>query len=100
MNENEPENGKSDDRIILFTGKGGVGKTSTAAATAVKSARMGYGTLIISTDAAHSLADSFDLPIGSEPTVIEDNLWAQEMDVNEQISKNWGPIHNFINTFL
>ncbi len=87
-------------RIILFTGKGGVGKTSTAAATAVRAAEQGLGTLILSTDAAHSLSDSFDLEIGSAPTQIKENLWAQEIDVNEQISKSWGPIHRFLMQFL
>ena len=86
--------------MILFTGKGGVGKTSTAAATAVRIAQMGIGTLILSTDAAHSLSDSFNVDIGYDPTFICENLWAQEIDVNEQISKNWGPIHNFMNKFL
>ena len=87
-------------RVILFTGKGGVGKTSTAAATAIRTAEMGLGTLVMSTDAAHSLSDSFDRTIGSEPTLLKDNLWAQEIDVNEQIVKNWGPIHNFLMQFL
>ncbi|MFH1135652.1 MAG: TRC40/GET3/ArsA family transport-energizing ATPase [Pseudomonadota bacterium] len=87
-------------RIILFTGKGGVGKTSTAAATAARAAEMGYGALVVSTDAAHSLSDSFDLPVDSIPTQISKNLWAQEIDVNRQIEKNWGPIHNFFTKFL
>ncbi|MDY6852450.1 MAG: ArsA family ATPase [Thermodesulfobacteriota bacterium] len=87
-------------RIIMFTGKGGVGKTSVAAATAVRAAEMGLGTLIMSTDAAHSLGDSFDLPIGHTPTGIRENLWGQEIDVNKQISKNWGPIHDFFTRFL
>lgn len=95
MTRNEP-----DARVILFTGKGGVGKTSTAAATAVRASEQGLGTLIVSTDAAHSLSDSFDMPIGHDPTPIKENLWAQEIDVNEQISKNWGPIHNFFTKFL
>ena len=77
-----------------------MGKTSTAAATAVRSARLGRGTLILSTDAAHSLSDSFDIPLGPEPVKIMDNLWAQEIDVNRQIAKNWGPIHNFFTKFL
>jgi arsenite-transporting ATPase len=55
-------------RIILYTGKGGVGKTSIAAATAVKAAGLGYRTLVMSTDIAHSLSDSFDLPLGPDPT--------------------------------
>lgn len=84
----------------MFTGKGGVGKTSVAAATAVRAAEMGLGTLIMSTDAAHSLGDSFDLPIGHAPAGIRENLWGQEIDVNKQISKNWGPIHDFFTRFL
>ena len=62
-------------RIILYLGKGGVGKTTTAAATALRSAELGFKTLVASTDIAHSLADSFDLPLGSKPTRIGDNLW-------------------------
>jgi len=91
---------ESHSRIILFTGKGGVGKTSAAAATAVRTAELGLGTLVLSTDAAHSLGDSFDQPIGPEPTPIAEKLWGQEIDVNDQISKNWGPIHNFLGRFL
>jgi len=95
--QNVPE---SRSRIILFTGKGGVGKTSAAAATAVRTAELGLGTLVLSTDAAHSLGDSFDRTIGPEPKPIAENLWGQEIDVNDQISKNWGPIHNFLGRFL
>lgn len=87
-------------RVILFTGKGGVGKTTVAAATSVLCSQSGRGTLIMSTDAAHSLSDSFDMDIGSEPTKIEKNLWGVEIDVNEQISRNWGDIHAFLTTFL
>src|SRR5204862_7979138 len=64
-------------RIIVYTGKGGVGKTSVAAATALICAERGKRTLVISTDIAHSLADSFDVPLGGEPTRIVDNLWAR-----------------------
>ncbi|HUT84910.1 MAG TPA: TRC40/GET3/ArsA family transport-energizing ATPase [Thermodesulfobacteriota bacterium] len=87
-------------RIILFTGKGGVGKTSIAAATALRCADMGYKTKVYSTDAAHSLADSFNKEIGSADTVIKKNLFAQEIDVNEEIRRNWGPIQGFIQQFL
>ena len=87
-------------RIILFTGKGGVGKTSIAAATALRCADMGYKTKVYSTDAAHSLADSFNKEIGSTDTVIKKNLVAQEIDVNEEIRRNWGPIQGFIQQFL
>ena len=57
-------------RVILFTGKGGVGKTSVAAATALRSAELGYKTIVLSTDTAHSLSDSFDVPLGDEPRLI------------------------------
>jgi arsenite-transporting ATPase len=67
-------------RIILYTGKGGVGKTSVAAATALRCAELGYKTIVISTDAAHSLADSLDTTIGAAPKEIGPNLWAQEID--------------------
>jgi len=67
-------------RVLLFTGKGGVGKTTIAAATAVRSAEAGRRTLVMSTDPAHSLGDSFELPIGSDPTEIADGLWAQQID--------------------
>jgi arsenite-transporting ATPase len=76
-------------RIILFTGKGGVGKTTTATATATRSAQLGYKTLIISTDPAHSLSDALDLPLGPEPTFIKDNLWGQELDVYYSMKKHW-----------
>ncbi|MCB0285233.1 MAG: AAA family ATPase, partial [Calditrichaeota bacterium] len=67
-------------RIILLTGKGGVGKTTCAAATALKTAAKGYKTLVISSDPAHSLADALDHPLGPEPVQISENLFAQEID--------------------
>jgi len=63
-------------RVLLFTGKGGVGKTTTAAATAVQSARRGHKTLILSTDPAHSLADAFAVELSHEPTEVETGLYA------------------------
>lgn len=83
-------------RIIVYTGKGGVGKTSIAAATALKSARRGLKTLIISTDAAHSLGDSLDIELGSEPIKIEENLWAQEIDTIHEIEKGWGKVQEYL----
>lgn len=77
-------------RILLFTGKGGVGKTTVAAATALKCAQQGHKTLIISTDPAHSLADALDLELGPEPTVIAPCLWGQEFDVYYSMKKYWG----------
>ena len=83
-------------RIILYTGKGGVGKTSIAAATALLSARRGYRTMVLSTDIAHSLADAFDLPLGPEPSEIEANLWGQEPDVYHNIARYWSTIQRYM----
>ena len=85
-------------RIILYTGKGGVGKTSISAATALRCANLGYRTIVLSTDAAHSLADSFDLPIGPEPTELAPNLWGQEIDVLYQMDKYWGNVQRYMAT--
>ncbi|MEI6757972.1 MAG: ArsA family ATPase [Chlorobium sp.] len=76
-------------RNIIFTGKGGVGKTSIAAATALKAADMGYRTLIMSTDPAHSLGDSLDVQLGPSPVKIADNLWGQEVSVFGDLNLNW-----------
>lgn len=75
-------------RVILYTGKGGVGKTSVAAATALHTAGLGYKTIVLSTDAAHSLADSFDFPLGNEPQLIAPNLWGQETDLAQTLQSN------------
>ena len=87
-------------RIILYTGKGGVGKTSVAAATALRCADLGYRSVVVSTDAAHSLADSFDLPLGPEPTEIGPNLWGQEIDVLYQMQRYWGDVQRYMSTVL
>ena len=79
-------------RIIVHTGKGGTGKTSISAATALHCARAGLKTLVISTDTAHSLADSLERDIGPEPVALLDNLWAQEVDVRHSIDRYWGDI--------
>lgn len=83
-------------RIILYTGKGGVGKTSIAAATALRASQQGQRTLVLSTDAAHSLGDSLDLPLGPEPKLVAPSLWAQESDVYYSIDKYWGTIQQWI----
>jgi arsenite-transporting ATPase len=83
-------------RIILYTGKGGVGKTSIAAATALKSARGGSKTLVVSTDAAHSLGDSFDRKLSPEPIEIEKNLWAQEIDAIHEVEQGWGKVQQYL----
>jgi arsenite/tail-anchored protein-transporting ATPase len=82
-------------RIILYTGKGGVGKTSVSAATALKASKLGYRTLVMSTDSAHSLGDSFDRPVGGEVVKIADNLWAQELDVFQEVDRNWGTLEEY-----
>lgn len=87
-------------RIILYTGKGGVGKTSVAAATALRCAELGYRTIVLSTDAAHSLADSFDLKIGQEPVEIAPMLQAQEIDVLYQMEKYWGRVQAYFRSLL
>lgn len=85
-------------RILLFTGKGGVGKTSVSAATALRLADLGYGTVVLSTDAAHSLGDSFNLPIGNELTPLAPNLWGQEIDLLHQMEKHWGRVQAYLST--
>jgi arsenite-transporting ATPase len=87
-------------RIIVYTGKGGVGKTSVAAATALLAAERGYRTVILSTDAAHSLADSFDRPIGPEPTALGPNLWGQEPDLLHNVERYWGTIQRYMASLL
>ncbi|WP_373232404.1 ArsA family ATPase [Cohnella sp.] len=87
-------------RIIIYTGKGGVGKTSIAAATAVKMAKQGKRTLILSTDAAHSLADSLAMPIGPDPIQISENLWGQEVNSLRETERNWGTVQGWLTKLL
>jgi arsenite-transporting ATPase len=76
-------------RTILYTGKGGVGKTSVAAATARRCAAAGLRTVVLSTDPAHSLSDSLDAPLGNEPTPIGDGLWGQELQAQTEMERHW-----------
>jgi arsenite-transporting ATPase len=87
-------------RILLFTGKGGVGKTTVAAATAARAAQHGHRTLVMSTDPAHSLADSFEFALGSEPTQVSDNLWAEQIDSQARLEANWRAIQNYVVSLL
>ncbi len=81
-------------RIVLVTGKGGVGKTTVAASTALASADAGYRTLITSTDPAHSLADAIAISLGSKPTRVVERLDGQQIDTQQQLDKYWGAIRN------
>jgi len=81
-------------RIVLVTGKGGVGKTTVAASTALASADAGYKTLITSTDPAHSLADAIAISLGSKPTRVVERLDGQQIDTQQQLDKYWGAIRS------
>lgn len=87
-------------RIILYTGKGGVGKTSMAAATAAHLAVKGKKVLVMSTDQAHSLSDSFDKKLGKEPLLIAENLYAMEIDSVYESEKNWGNLKGYMRELL
>lgn len=93
-------------RIILYAGKGGVGKTTMSAATGVECARRGKRTLVMSLDPAHSLSDSFDLPRslmdfgGGQPVAVCDRLWIQELDLQRELDENWGEVFQYLSTLL
>jgi arsenite/tail-anchored protein-transporting ATPase len=87
-------------RILLFTGKGGVGKTTVAAATAVRAARAGHRTLVTSTDPAHSLADSFGEALGDDVAEIGQNLWAEQIDAQARLESNWRDIQEHVISLL
>lgn len=87
-------------RLILMTGKGGVGKTSVAAATGLRCAELGYKTLVLSTDPAHSLADSFDMELGHDSRLVKPNLWAAELDALRELEGNWGAVKRYITQVL
>ncbi len=87
-------------RIIIYTGKGGVGKTSMAAASACKIAGSGKKVLIMSTDQAHSLGDSFDMEIGKEEIKVTENLYALEVDTVYESEKSWGNIKEYFKELL
>ncbi len=87
-------------RIILYVGKGGVGKTTISAATAVRAAQEGQRTLVVSTDTAHSLADSLGVSLGSTPSLIAPNLWAQEINVLDEVRQQWSKLEGYFASML
>src|SRR5438105_7731814 len=87
-------------RFILYLGKGGVGKTTASAASAVRAAALGHRTLVVSTDIAHSLADVLDRPLGDEPVPIADNLWGQEINVVAEMRRHWQEMRPRLNAVL
>jgi arsenite-transporting ATPase len=87
-------------RTILYTGKGGVGKTSVAAATARRCAAAGLRTVVLSTDPAHSLSDALEQPLGPEPTPVADNLWGQEVSAQREMERNWSAVQDWLGEML
>jgi arsenite/tail-anchored protein-transporting ATPase len=87
-------------RTILYTGKGGVGKTSVAAATARRAAASGLRTIVLSTDPAHSLADSLQAEVGSEPTAVGARLWAQQVAAQVEMERNWAAVQDWMGELL
>ncbi len=87
-------------RVLLFTGKGGVGKTTTAAATAALAASRGLKTLVLSTDPAHSLADAFGTALGSEPTLVGDGVLAMQVDSQRAFERSWRDVQDYLRAVL
>jgi arsenite/tail-anchored protein-transporting ATPase len=87
-------------RTILYTGKGGVGKTSVAAATARRCAASGRRTIVLSTDPAHSLADSLEAEVGGAPTAVGDGLWAQQVHAQGELERNWSAVQDWLGGLL
>jgi arsenite-transporting ATPase len=87
-------------RTILYTGKGGVGKTSVAACTARRCAAAGARTLVISTDPAHSLSESLGVKLGGEPVSIDDRLWGQEVKAQEEMERHWSGVQDWLGELL
>lgn len=87
-------------RTILYTGKGGVGKTSVAAATARRCAAAGLRTVVLSTDPAHSLSDSLETKLGGEPVAVGDLLWGQEVSAQDEMERNWAGVQDWLGELL
>ena len=87
-------------RVILFTGKGGVGKTTIAAATGLRVAGTGARTLVVSTDPAHSLADALDVALADRPTSVVGTLWGQQLDARVRLEDQWGELRSYLGRVL
>ncbi|HEY2161546.1 MAG TPA: ArsA family ATPase [Solirubrobacteraceae bacterium] len=83
-------------RTILYTGKGGVGKTSVAACTARRTARDGLRTLVLSTDPAHSLSESLEMELGAEPVQVGEHLWGQEINAQDEMEHHWSGVQDWL----
>jgi arsenite-transporting ATPase len=94
--EHRAEEDASRPRVLLFTGKGGVGKTTAAAATALGCADRGLRTLVVSTDPAHSLSDALGCPLGDRPTPVEGGLYGQQLDARRRLEEQWGELRGFL----
>jgi len=87
-------------RVLLLTGKGGVGKTSFAVATALGAARHGHRVFLLSTDPAHSLGDALELPVGARPVPVAPGVVAQEVSALEELARSWGEIQRWLRELL
>jgi arsenite-transporting ATPase len=87
-------------RTILYTGKGGVGKTSVAAATARRCAAAGLRTLVVSTDPAHSLGDSLGAELGADPVAVGPSLWGQQITAQVELERNWAAVQDWLGEML
>jgi arsenite-transporting ATPase len=87
-------------RTIIYTGKGGVGKTSVAAASALRCAAEGRRTIVMSTDPAHSLADALGIALGGQPAPVVENLWAQQVSAQEELESNWSGVQDWLGDLL
>jgi len=87
-------------RVLLLTGKGGVGKTSLALATALGAAAHGHRVCVVSTDAAHSLGDALERPVGARPIQVADGVWAQEVSALAELERSWSSIRDWLQALI
>jgi arsenite-transporting ATPase len=96
----DPQDVRDPARVLIHMGKGGVGKTTTAAATAVRLAQQGQRTLVVSTDPAHSLGDVLDHPLGDQPTPVTDNLDAEQLQARQRLDAGWEHVGDYLQSIL